>query len=125
MDEPRPNVLAVCARNKKRSRTAEHIFKNDARFNIRSAGISTKSVRTLSVADIHWADVMFVMEKNHRTKVRELFRDVELPPIEVLDIEDLYEFMDEELVAMLRSRIGGYFIDIGHSDGQANEVERR
>lgn len=25
----RPNVLVVCGRNKKRSRTAEHFFKND------------------------------------------------------------------------------------------------
>ncbi len=36
----RPNILVVCGRNKKRSRTAEHIFKNDNRFNIRSAGLS-------------------------------------------------------------------------------------
>jgi len=44
----RPNLLIVCGRNKKRSRAAEHIFKNDECFNIRSAGLSPKSDRKIS-----------------------------------------------------------------------------
>ena len=40
----RPNILVVCGRNKKRSRTAEYIFKNDDRFNIRSAPFSAESL---------------------------------------------------------------------------------
>ncbi len=55
----RPNLLVVCGRNKKRSRTAEHIFKNDNRFNIRSAGLSPKSDRKLSENDLNWADLVF------------------------------------------------------------------
>jgi len=47
----RPNILVVCGRNKKRSRTAEYIFKNDNRFNIRSAGLSPKSDRKISEND--------------------------------------------------------------------------
>ena len=48
----RPNILVVCGRNKRRSRTAEHIFKNDSRFNIRSVGLSPKSDRKISEKDI-------------------------------------------------------------------------
>jgi len=58
----RPNILVVCGRNKKRSRTAEHIFKNDDRFSIRSAGLSPKSDRKISKKDLNWADLVFVME---------------------------------------------------------------
>lgn len=101
----RPNILVVCGRNKKRSRTAEHLFKNDNRFNIRSAGLSPKSDRKISENDLTWADLVFVMETGQRAKLWELYQHLELPSIEVLDIPDDYEFMDEELVEMLSDRI--------------------
>ena len=103
--ENRPNLLVVCGRNKKRSRTAEYIFKNDSRFNIRSAGLSPKSDRKLSENDLNWADLVFVMEANHRAKIWEQFRHLDLPAIEVLDIPDDYEFMDEELIHLLTDKI--------------------
>lgn len=97
----RPNILVVCGRNKKRSRTAEYIFKNDNRFNIRSAGLSPNSDRKISENDLNWADLVFVMETGQRAKVWELFRHLELPTIEVLNIPDDYEFMNDELVELL------------------------
>ncbi|MCF0074653.1 protein-tyrosine-phosphatase [Dyadobacter sp. CY261] len=102
---PRPNLLVVCGKNKRRSRTAEYIFKNDDRFNIRSAGLSPQSNRKISEGDLNWADVALVMESDHKAKIRELYNHLELPPIEVLDIPDEYEFMDKELVEILASKI--------------------
>ena len=101
----RPNILVVCGRNKKRSRTAESIFKNDNRFSIRSAGLSPKSDRKISEKDLNWADLIFVMETEHRAKIWGLYRHMELPSIEILDIPDDYEFMDNELVEILTDRI--------------------
>ena len=101
----RPNILVVCGKNKKRSRTAEYLFKNDDRFSIRSAGLSPKSERKISENDIIWADLVFVMETEHRSKIWELYRHIELPDIEVLNIPDEYEFMDEELVELLTDRM--------------------
>ncbi len=101
----RPNILVVCGRNKKRSRTAESIFKNDNRFSIRSAGLSPKSDRKITENDLSWADLIFVMETGHRAKIWGLYRHMELPPIEILNIPDDYEFMDNELVEMLTDRI--------------------
>lgn len=101
----RPNILVVCGRNKKRSRTAESVFKNDNRFNIRSAGLSPKSDRKISENDLNWADLVFVMETVHRDKIHELYRHLKLPPVEVLDIPDDYEFMDSELVEILTDKI--------------------
>jgi predicted protein tyrosine phosphatase len=101
----KPNILVVCGRNKKRSRTAESIFKNDNRFNIRSDGLSPKSNRKISENDLNWADLIFVMETVYRAKIWGLYRHLELPPIEILDIPDDYEFMKEELIEMLTDRI--------------------
>jgi predicted protein tyrosine phosphatase len=109
----RPNILVVCGRNKKRSRTAEHIFKNDNRFNIRSAGLSPKSDRKISENDLNWADLVFVMETNQRSKIWEVYSHVEMPNIEILHIPDDYEFMDEELVEILNERINDAFKDFG------------
>lgn len=103
----RPNILVVCGKNKKRSRTAEFIFKNDERFNIRSVGLSPKSVRKISENDLNWADLVFVMEKEHKSRIKDVYNFIELPLIEVLDIEDEYEFMDQELVQMLNDRMNG------------------
>ena len=103
----RPNILVVCGRNKKRSRTAEYIFKNDSRFNIRSVGLSPKSDRKITENDLRWSDLIFVMETEQRKKILELYRHMQFPPIEVLNIEDNYEFMDEELIQMLTERING------------------
>lgn len=101
----RPNILVVCGRNKKRSRTAEHIFKNDDRFNIRSAGLSPQSDRKITENDLTWADLVFVMDAGQRTRIWEQFRHFELSDIEVLDIPDDYEFMDEELIDLLSDRM--------------------
>lgn len=101
----RPNVLVVCGRNKKRSRTAEYVFKNDDRFSIRSAGLSTKSDRKISENDLNWADLVFVMEAGQRARIWDAYRHLDLPAIVVLDIEDDYDFMDEALVDMLTTRI--------------------
>jgi predicted protein tyrosine phosphatase len=103
----RPNVLVVCGRNKKRSRTAEFIFKNDNRFSVRSAGLSPKSDRKISENDLNWADLVFVMETEQRAKIWEVYRHIELPKIEILHIPDDYEFMDEELIEILSDRING------------------
>ncbi len=106
---PRPALLVVCARNKKRSRTAEFIFKNDPRFHIRSAGLSDKSVRRISENDVLWADLILVMESEHQARIRGQYRHLDLPDLVVLDIPDDFEFMDAELVDLLKARINAAF----------------
>lgn len=101
----RPNILVVCGRNKKRSRTAEFIYKNDNRFSFRSVGLSSKSDRKISEKDLDWADFVFVMETEYRARIWKQYRHLELPSIEILDIPDEYEFMDKELVELLTDRI--------------------
>lgn len=107
MNTDRPKILVVCGRNKRRSRTAEYIFKNDNRFEIRSAGLSSKSDVQLSEKHIKWADLIFVMDNSQRGRINSQYRELNVPDIENLDISDDYEYLDPELIEMLTNRING------------------
>ena len=99
------NVDRSADRNKRRSRTAEYLFKNDARFWIRSAGLSEKSERKLTESDLHWADLIFVMESGQKNRITNTYRHLDLPKIEVLNIDDVYDYLDKELNDLLRDGI--------------------
>jgi protein-tyrosine phosphatase len=102
------NILYVCSRNKRRSRTAEKIFANDPRFFVKSAGFSAQSPVKLNEKHLLWADIIFVMEYEHSKRLKKLFRNINLPPILVLGIKDHFEFMDKRLIEMLRLKTDEY-----------------
>jgi predicted protein tyrosine phosphatase len=100
------NVLFVCSQNRLRSPTAEHVFSGRADLEVTSAGTNNDAENPLSRDLIDWADVIVVMEKQHRAKVRKRFRDaIHGKRIICLDIPDNYAFMDPGLVAILESRL--------------------
>ena len=99
----KPKILFVCGRNKRRSLTAQTIYKKDTRIEVRSAGTSEKSPHPISRSDILWADLILVMESKYKERIRELFRDIKLASIRSLDIPDEYEYMDGELVDLIKT----------------------
>jgi predicted protein tyrosine phosphatase len=101
----KPKILFVCGRNKRRSPTAQNIYRNDPRVEVRSAGAAETSPHMISNADILWADLILVMESKYKGRISRLFQDVNLPEIKSLDIPDEYEYMDEELVELIRSGV--------------------
>lgn len=107
LHEEKPNVLVVCGRNKRRSRTAEYLFKNDMRFDIRSVGLSPKSERQLRVKDLEWADLVLVMDNQQKKRIVDQFRKTELPEIQTLHIDDVYEYLEPELIEILTEKING------------------
>ena len=99
---PRLRVLFVCGRNLRRSPTAQKIFQDDQRLNVRSVGVSESSRRKLQWGDLIWADLILVMEPKYEDRIRSKFAGVlVLPPFRSLDIPDEFEFMDQELVELL------------------------
>ncbi len=71
-------------------------------MSVRSAGISESSRHRITEKDLRWADWVLVMEKKHRSRILDRFRDLdELPRIDSLDIPDDYSFMDLELIELL------------------------
>lgn len=96
-------LLFVCSRNRWRSPTAERVFRDREGVDARSAGTSPKAKRRISERDLDWADLIFVMEKKHRTMMVERFGH--RPNVIVLGIPDEYELMDPELVEMLHQQV--------------------
>jgi predicted protein tyrosine phosphatase len=89
--------------NKQRSVTAERLYRNDARLDVRSAGVRSEALRRVNEADLKWADVVFVMEQEHKLWILMRYEELDLPRIDVLDIPDDFEVMDPELQGILRS----------------------
>jgi predicted protein tyrosine phosphatase len=103
------NVLFVCSRNKWRSRTAEAVFKSSQTHDFRSAGTEKEARIKVSEKLIHWADLIFVMDKRHKQRLQEKFGpSLNDKQIVILDIEDNYEYMDEELIEMLKVSVTPY-----------------
>lgn len=73
---------------------------------MRSAGTSPKAKKTISVSDIQWSDVIFVMEKKHRQRIQASFpRLLQYKRMYVLDIPDEYRYMDEDLIELLKMSV--------------------
>ena len=58
---------------------------------------------------IAWADIIFVMERKHRKILEYNFSETLADkPINVLDIEDNYQFNDPELIDILKTSLQDY-----------------
>ncbi|KID55301.1 hypothetical protein JF50_25390 [Pseudoalteromonas luteoviolacea] len=102
-------LLFICSRNQWRSPTGEHIFKHHPEVVARSAGTSPNAKKTVSVNDIQWADVIFVMEHKHKQRLQTRFtRLLNYKDIQVLDIPDEYQYMDAELVELITLSVDDY-----------------
>ncbi len=103
-------ILFLCSQNKLRSPTAETIFSETPGIEVDSAGLNNGAVVLLSDEQIEWADVILVMEKIHRDRLTRKFGHcLAGKRIAVLNIPDDYEYMDEDLIPLLRSRCQPYF----------------
>lgn len=103
------NLLFICSRNQWRSLTAETIYRNTSGIDVRSAGTEPVARIRVSAKLIQWADIVFVMEQKHKSRIKQDFPDdIKGKDIIVLDIPDEYRYMDEELVDMLRDSVGSY-----------------
>ena len=104
---PRERILFVCTANVDRSRTAEDLYRDDERYEVRSAGVAPFATVPLTRDMLLWADRVFVMnerEDQHRTLIRIRFPDVDRPLVD-LDVEDRWRRGHPELVATLKRRL--------------------
>jgi predicted protein tyrosine phosphatase len=102
-------ILFLCSQNKLRSPTAEAVFQDHPGVEVDSAGLNNDAEVPLSAEQIEWADTIIVMEKVHRSRLNEKFRKyLGGKRIAVLGIPDNYEYMDEELVKLLKLRCQPY-----------------
>ena len=99
-------VLFVCSQNKLRSPTAEQVFADFPNIETASAGLNNDAENPLNSELVAWADIIFVMEKMHRSKLQRKFKkDLKSARVICLDIPDEFDFMDPKLVKLLNSRV--------------------
>jgi predicted protein tyrosine phosphatase len=103
------NLLFVCSENRLRSPTAEAVFSEYPNVNAISAGTNLDAETTVSGDLIEWADAILVMEKSHRNKIANKFKNLlQGKKLAVLAIPDNYEFMDPELIRILKNKVPKY-----------------
>jgi predicted protein tyrosine phosphatase len=103
----RERILFVCTANVDRSRTAEDLYRDDTRYEVRSAGVAPFATVVVTRDLLLWADRVFVMnerEDQHRTLIRIRFPDVDRPLVD-LDVQDRWHRGDPELVKLLTRRL--------------------
>ena len=99
-------VLFLCSQNRLRSPTAEQVFADWPGIETASAGLNIGADNPLTPELLQWADLIFVMERAHRSKLSARFRPhLGGKRIVCLDIPDNYEFMDPELIRLLQSKV--------------------
>ena len=92
------NKLFVCNQGKYRSRTAAALFDG------KCAGLY--SVRKLSAKDLDRADIIYVFEEEQRSEIGKRFPKEYLKKrILNLNIPDIYGYMDDKLVDVLRRKV--------------------
>lgn len=103
------NILFLCSRNRRRSPTAERVFADREGIETDSAGLALDADVRLSLDQLHWADLVVVMEKKHRSAlVRQFGRHVAQTRVVCLDIPDRYDYMDTELIEQLERKMARY-----------------
>jgi predicted protein tyrosine phosphatase len=106
----RQKILFVCSRNKRRSLTAETIFKSEPACEVRSAGTEESARIKVTAGHLGWADVIVVMEKRHKERLLQKYpEELAAKPCVCLFISDDYEFMDSGLVELLREKMREHF----------------
>jgi predicted protein tyrosine phosphatase len=99
-------VLFVCSQNRLRSPTAEQIFSSHKGIEVASAGLNNDADNPVTPELVEWAELIFVMEKTHRNKLLEKFKtSLNGQRIVCLNIPDKYDFMDPDLIRLLRAKV--------------------
>lgn len=105
MSEPR-RLLFVCSANKLRRPTAEALCQGVEGIEAISAGTNNDAEQPLTGDLVEWADVVIVMERHHRNRVSKKFREqLRGKQLVVLGIPDEFEYMQPELVNLLKARL--------------------
>ena len=100
------NVLFICSQNRLRSPTGEQVFADWPGIETSSAGLNNDAENPATPELIRWADVIFVMERAHRSRLSAGYKvDLGGKRVICLDIPDDYAFMDPELIRLLKAKV--------------------
>lgn len=102
-------VLFVCAKNRLRSPTAEHVFSGWEGVETSSAGINRDADSPVTPELLAWADTILVMEPSHKAKLVARFGPhLRGKRVATLGIPDDHGYMAPALVELLLERVPRY-----------------
>jgi len=106
MSRTMKKLLFVCSENRLRSPTAEAVFSEYDGIEAIGAGTNSDAATPVSGDLIEWADVILVMERLHKQKNTHKFSKLlKGKRLVVLNIPYHYDYMQAELVELLKSRV--------------------
>ena len=99
-------ILFLCSQNKRRSLTAQKVFDKINGHDVRSAGTENNSRVKVTAGLLGWAEIIFCMEKKHVRRIKDKYQDViKDKKVITLNIADDYDYMDENLIELLKSNV--------------------
>ena len=102
-------LLFICNENTMRSRTAELVYAQNGKYEVKSAGVTKGAKVKVTSELLHWADMIFVMEEEQQKFLLKKFpEDIGFREIIILDIPDTYYIMEPELVDLIKERVAPY-----------------
>ena len=108
MSDPQ-KLLFVCGQNRYRSPTAERMYEGFSGYEVTSAGVDPVARIRVSQEHIEWADLIFVMEREHVQKLRRKFKEAMAGKrVICLNIPDTYGYMNLRLVDELKAKLRDY-----------------
>lgn len=105
----RPRALFICSAGILRSPTCAHWTAANLQWNTRSCGLYPDAIPCCTPPLLKWASVIYCMEEKHKDGLIHKFDAMDTwpviePKIMILDIPDNYNYMDPDLVAILRQK---------------------
>jgi len=99
-------ILFICSQNRWRSLTAEKMYAGFSGYTVRSAGTEANARIRVNEGHIGWADLIFVMEKNHKERLQDKFAEaLRGKKVICLHIGDDYQFMNSNLQEVLKEKL--------------------
>ena len=112
----KPNrVLTVCSGGVLRSPTAAVLLTQPPyNFNTRSCGTEEYALIPITEELVYWADEIVVAAYGHLDKVEAMIKqayieDESQPLVHVLDIPDDFDYMDPEMILIMREKFNEFF----------------
>ncbi len=109
----RKKVLCVCSAGILRSPTAAQVLNSEYGYNTRAVGLEASYALVLiSEALIYWADEIVCMDEDQKREIMFIIDSIKGQhrfkcldtEIKVLDIEDCYAYMDEDLQQLIKEK---------------------
>jgi len=104
------NALFICGKARQRSPTAAEVTRLWPNIAADYAGLSRDADEPLTPEMLDWATVIFVMERSQKKRVSNILGPIPAGKRLVsLDIPDRYDFMSEDLIAILKTKLSYHF----------------